>query len=712
MMRESAMRTDPQAFNDALIVWAESAEDITLSQPSLTDPEASTSVWLEQWRAERVRVVILVVEDEIRTAWAVKSMRNELATPMGHARRLNRATFNLRRDERLKHLENQALGADVDRRRGRATVSLDSLLIYQGPRWTAETSDWPTMRNDETLTASGADIQKRHGRHYTPEILADFLAERLIRSLGDLDRVRVLDPACGDGELLFAVSRVAARHGKTFSLELVGFDLDADAISVAASRAAGMGLSASFECADFLVASEGIPAGRFDAIITNPPYVRTQHLGATTARLLADKFGLEGRIDLTHPFVAIAPRLLSPDGVIALLCSNRFLSTKAGANVRTVLMRSMTPTEIYDLGDTKLFGAAVLPAIIIAGVHEHSGEPTKFVSAYEVPGVVGMNAQPLFDALSGSATGTAQHGGKHYEVKVGTFTAPSDVTTPWRLSSPASDEWLESVKAGTWKTFGEVAKIRVGIKTTADKVFLGETWDRTAPEVEGDLLLPLITQSNVTPWSIDSKLEMKVLYPYDLRSQKRQALNIDEWPGAKQYLLNHEEQLRGRKYVIEGGREWWEIWVPQRPSLWATPKIVFPDISEQPRFALDSTGAVVNGNCYWISLDDIGDEDIAFLMLAVANSAIGVRYYDEVCGNKLYSGKRRWITQYVNRLPLPAPTTPEAKQLIARARALVESDALDAATSKRLDAEVEAAFAASARAGRTPLHESFEMTLF
>jgi adenine-specific DNA-methyltransferase len=560
-------------------------------------------------------------------------------------------------------------------------------------------------------TLTNADLQKRHGRHYTPERLADFLAERLIQNLGDLDHVRVLDPACGDGELLLAVSRVASRLGKTFSLELVGFDLDADAIRVAVSRAAAMGVSVAFECADFLVASGEIPAERFDAIITNPPYVRTQHLGAATARLLAEKFGLEGRIDLTHPFVAIAPRLLSPDGVLALLCSNRFLTTKAGANVRTVLMRSMRPTEIYDLGDTKLFGAAVLPAIIIASEHKPASEAARFVSTYEVPNP-DTDAQPLFDALSGPASVTARRGEKFYEVKVGTFTAPSDATTPWRLSSPASDEWLELLKAGTWKTFGEVAKIRVGIKTTADNVFLGDAWQLTAPEVEEDLLLPLITQRNVTPWSIDSELRMKVLYPYHLDSEKRRALDISAWPGAERYLLNHQEQLNGRKYVIEGGREWWEIWVPQRPLLWATPKIVFPDISEQPRFALDTTGAVVNGNCYWISLEDIGDEDIAFLMLGVANSATGVRYYDEVCGNRLYSGKRRWITQYVNRLPLPAPTTPEAKQLIMHARALVKSAAFDESSSKRLDAEVEAAFAASARVGRTSQRESVEMALF
>jgi hypothetical protein len=137
------MRTDPQTLNDALIIWARSAENIALWQPSSIGPVASTTVWLEQWRADRVRVVIFVDKDVIRAAWAVTSIRGELDTPTGHARRLNRATFNLRRDERLKHLENLPLGIDVDSRRGRATVELDSLLIYAGPRWTEETSDWP-----------------------------------------------------------------------------------------------------------------------------------------------------------------------------------------------------------------------------------------------------------------------------------------------------------------------------------------------------------------------------------------------------------------------------------------------------------------------------------------------------------------------------------------------------------------------------------------
>lgn len=178
------------------------------------------------------------------------------------------------------------------------------------------------------------------------------------------------------------------------------------------------------------------------------------------------------------------------------------------------------------------------------------------------------------------------------------------------------------------------------------------------------------------------------------------------FPKAMAYLLGHEERLRGRKYVVEGGRQWFEIWVPQRPALWAQPKIVFPDISEEARFALDTSGSVINGDCYWISFADLPSEDIGFLMLAVGNSKMGLRFYDTVCGNKLYSGSRRWITQYVDRLPLPDPSNPAAVRAIGLARELSETPwGTEAAETlrSRIESALEEAF--SAEPDRAPSDE-------
>jgi adenine-specific DNA-methyltransferase len=557
------------------------------------------------------------------------------------------------------------------------------------------------MRRAEFALSRTTAAVKRHGKHYTPALLAAFLAERVVSQLriqrarnAQSGGLRILDPACGDGELLFAVHRVAEQLLPGVNVLLVGYDLDTDAIRLASERAAELGIKVDWHEGDFLRAARELPRGSFDAVITNPPYVRTQQLGQVTAQTLAAEFGLTGRIDLTHPFVVLLPSVLRHDGVVGLLCSNRFLTTKAGANVRSVFQTSLDPIELYDLGDTKLFTAAVLPAIVIA-LNRKAQESTycSFTSAYEDETATAAGDVPLFEALVAGRDDVVLHEGRTIGVRAGSLTRASSTSEPWRLAHTSGDEWLRAVDAATWRTFGEVAKIRVGIKSTADRVFISDRWESVVPKPEDELLLPLIAHDNLTPWRVSDHLATRVLYPYDLSKERRTLVNMAQFPSAMAYFNAHVDRLKSRRYVIEGGREWFEIWVPQKPSTWAIPKIVFPDISVQARFALDRSGAVVNGDCYWISLADIGSEDVAYLMLAVANSRFGLRFYDEVCGNKLYSGRRRWMTQYVARLPLPDPETDLSKELIRVTREMLGSgDASDASQLELIDKLVQAAF--------------------
>ncbi|WP_433679675.1 Eco57I restriction-modification methylase domain-containing protein [Nocardia sp. CA-119907] len=573
--------------------------------------------------------------------------------------------------------------------------------------------------------------RKRHGRHYTPPALARFLAERLVAHVprpGVRDGVpgagvlRVLDPACGDGELLLALHRVAGEVMPGVAVELVGYDLDLAGVAMARERAEAAGVAVEWHIGDFLTASAGIADGSFDAIITNPPYVRTQQLGGPTAQLLSKRFGLRGRIDLTHPFVAIAPRLLRPDGVLGLLCANRFLTTKAGANIRSLLLTELSPVELYDLGDTKLFEAAVLPAVTIA-TRTASRAVCRHVSAYEVETTETVSAADLFEALTAEGSHTVTHAGRTFAVEVGALATGDQTVTSdqasgqegegadtgtlgagdgggkgaWRMSRPGVDGWLGEVEAGTWRTFGEVGRIRVGIKTTADRVFISERWGEMELRPEGELLFDLITHHDVEPWRISRARDTRVLYPYDTSESTRIPVDLRGFPRAAAYLEANRETLAARKYLTDGGREWFEIWVPQRPHLWRVPKVVFPDISERPRFALDRSGAVVNGDCYWISLADLGvdgaAERLAYLLMGVANSALGLRFYDAVCGNRLYSGRRRWITQYVSRLPLPDPTTMRAGGVVELVRDFVDGGRVPDANSLRLlDEWVAAAF--------------------
>src|SRR6185437_5719176 len=266
--------------------------------------------------------------------------------------------------------------------------------------------------------------QKRHGRHYTPPELAGFLARRGAARLPAGRKLRVLDPACGDGELLLAAASAAAQRGHEV-IELAGLDLDPAAIGLARGRLAGVPVPVSLSVRDFIrVPDGGPPIGRFDLIITNPPYVRTQVLGAEVSRQLAALFGLQGRIDLTHAFVAVMRSLLAPGGVIALLCSNRFLSTRAGLDTRRLLGDGYLLHEVYDLGDTKLFEAAVLPAIVVGqrrGDRPGVDRPARFTRIYESPGEEGPASRraSVLTALDHGEDGRVAVGPKNFVIETG-----------------------------------------------------------------------------------------------------------------------------------------------------------------------------------------------------------------------------------------------------------------------------------------------------
>ena len=80
--------------------------------------------------------------------------------------------------------------------------------------------------------------------------------------------------------------------------------------------------------------------------------------------------------------------------------------------------------------------------------------------------------------------------------------------------------------------------------------------------------------------------------------------------------------------MAAAGRQWFEIWVPQRAHLWKLPKVVFPDIAEAPRFFVDTDRHLVNGDCYWAATASLEE---ALLIAAIMRLA---RALHEGCGDR------------------------------------------------------------------------------
>ncbi len=537
---------------------------------------------------------------------------------------------------------------------------------------------------------------KTNGVTYTPKLLADFVAEQIANAASlevSSTPLRILDPAVGDGELLLSLLNVlVARSHHSFTV--YGFDTSKSALDRTQQR-----LSTTFPQTDLhlthdsflnFVAGYAVDDGitlfpqpaapRFDLIIANPPYVRTQIIGADAARRLGECFGLTGRVDLYHAFLIAMGQVLTPKGTAGIIVSNRFMTTRGGASVRSALKARLALRHIWDLGDTKLFDAAVLPAVILAnGRSASSPAQAHFTSIYETDHSPNLEASTPIAALAQS--GIVQLSDmRRFRVQHGRLEDKGPSSDIWRLSTDAGDAWLACVLAHSWGTFRDLGKVRVGVKTCADRVFIRSDWEDMAQRPE--LLRPLTTHHIARSFrATRSATSTNILYPHESADGRRRPVDLRQYPNANAYLEEHRAVLEARGYVTASGRRWYEIWVPQDPAAWNAPKLVFRDISERPTFWIDLDGTVVNGDCYWLVAKHRDQESLLWLAAAVANSTFAEAFYDHRFNNKLYSGRRRFITQYVEEFPLPDPTTNLSQDIIALAQSIFAE--LETATEAR-----------------------------
>ena len=516
--------------------------------------------------------------------------------------------------------------------------------------------------------------QKQAGAHYTPPGLAEFVAKKLA-SVCTVEAPVVLDPAVGDGELLVAFGKEVGEK-----CQLNGFDTDPAAVANATARmqtelpsiAANIGQQDFLEIAlqhrgDSLFAKPGT----YDVVIANPPYVRTQVMGAERSQRLAQQFDLNGRVDLSFAFIEGIADVLKEGGCAAIIVSNRFMTTKSGAIVRERILSRFDVLHVWDLGDTKLFEAAVLPAVLLLRKHQGRSTATpRFTSIYSTSATGAHRADNVFEAMS-NGSGTVTVSGATFMVQHGALDRGKKTGDTWRIATETGDAWLETVLKHTHCTFGDVGKIRVGVKTTADKVFVRSDWHTLPAEMQPEVLKPLITH-HVGRRFRALPSDRQILYTHEARGNKKVAIDLGQFPRAASYLESHRQTLEARSYVTQSGRNWYEIRVPQNPSQWPMPKLVFPDISEQPTFWMSLDGEVINGDCYWLVAHDTSHNDLLWLALAVGNSKFIEAYYDHAFNNKLYAGRRRFMTQYVEKFPLPSPTTDLARRIVALAKEIYQ----------------------------------------
>jgi hypothetical protein len=170
----------------------------------------------------------------------------------------------------------------------------------------------------------------------------------------------------------------------------------------------------------------------------------------------------------------------------------------------------------------------------------------------------------------------------------------------------------------------------------------------------------------------------------------RKQLIFPEFPNALlsaiiEHLRPYKERLENRATK----QAWYELQQPQMryTSEFDNPKIVFPDIAKESRFAFDNTGAYPANTVYVLPRED-------FYLLGVLNSRMIWEYAKEtltVLGDANKGGRLRFFRQFVEKLPIPDAPAAERKAIATLAQQCVEAKgegAQVAAWEAEIDARV------------------------
>jgi len=227
--------------------------------------------------------------------------------------------------------------------------------------------------------------KKQHGITYTPTALADFLAAKALEVANKSKKLKVgkknfhvLDPACGEGELLWAVKRQVEGNDE---IRFNAYAVDLDEEAIAKTKKTITKLCFDVEPKVFVanaLAPEGklslrkgwgellkkikAPSG-FDLIVANPPW--GADMGDYKDRLSTKDFELySGQCDSSDLFLELGILLLNKGGIMAYIIPDSLFSLER-SGLRKFLLSNTQIHFIARLGEKYFDGVNRACAIIV-----------------------------------------------------------------------------------------------------------------------------------------------------------------------------------------------------------------------------------------------------------------------------------------------------------------------------------------------------------
>jgi type I restriction-modification system DNA methylase subunit len=396
----------------------------------------------------------------------------------------------------------------------------------------------------------------------------------------------------------------------------------------------------------------------FDAIIGNPPYVRsillrdepkTWEYYRTHYKTAFKEF------DIYLCFLEKAYSLLAPYGRLGFIMPNKWLHAEMGEAARRFFKENRAIESIINFRSFQVFNEVTTYTMLI------------FLRNKQNEAIQVFNYTGSADARNI----TLDFNDKNYWQR-GSFNYESLTEAPWNLVTGEAQQILEKLKS--LPKFGEYFSLASGTGTRADPVFfvqkISETKDyyrvfskQTQKEydIEKVFVKPSAKGKDIDSYEIKNDSQLLV-FPYQGRYLVDKKEIQTSSPNLWKYLEECREPLEKRENGRWKGNSYYCYGRPQNHDMLALKKILVPVIVNRAKAAWDSVGLYVIDSVYFVKREkqsDIADEYI----LALLNSNL-LTYFLMKTSSNLRGGYFSMKPAYVDRFPLKATfSTKEEKEI-------------------------------------------------
>ena len=372
-----------------------------------------------------------------------------------------------------------------------------------------------------------------------------------------------------------------------------------------------------------------IKSGGFDAVISNPPYVRQEMLGTLKEYFKQKYIVFHGMADLYAYFLERGVSLLKRGGIFGYIVANKWMRANYGEPLRR-WMKQQRIEEIVDFGDLHVFQRVTTYPCIVRITND---SPSRIFHATQVKT---LDFQSLHDYVR-----EEQH----------TVIQSSLDNNSWSLVDKRTQELLYKFRdAGIPLSEYVKGNIYYGIKTGLNKAFVinGQTRKQliAADPKSREIIKPFLMGRDVKRYQHASIIQYLLFI--------RRGVNFDKYPAIQRYLKNFKEQLMPKPEDWKG-----EIWEGRKPGSYQwyeiqdtvdyytkfeKPKIIVPCIAQRASCTFDKRGFYSNDKTTIISTNDL-------FLLGVLNSKALDFVIHSISSTK-QGGYFEYKPMYVNQLPI------------------------------------------------------------